>query len=103
MIERVQLSRKKGWKMPPNTVSVSRPGHWGNCYKIGMPAPSWMRKETLETAEDVVRAYKHMCLTMPGKVMEIRTFLRGKNLACWCKPGTPCHADTLLELANTQP
>lgn len=26
--------------------------------------------------------------------------LRGKNLACWCKPGQPCHADVLLELAN---
>jgi hypothetical protein len=26
--------------------------------------------------------------------------LRGKNLACWCKLGEPCHADVLLELAN---
>lgn len=26
--------------------------------------------------------------------------LAGKNLACWCKPGEPCHADVLLELAN---
>ena len=26
--------------------------------------------------------------------------LKGKNLACWCKPGTPCHADVLLRMAN---
>lgn len=26
--------------------------------------------------------------------------LRGKNLACWCKLGSPCHADVLLDLAN---
>jgi hypothetical protein len=26
--------------------------------------------------------------------------LRGKNLACFCKIGEPCHADVLLELAN---
>jgi hypothetical protein len=26
--------------------------------------------------------------------------LRGKNLACWCKPGAPWHADVLLELSN---
>jgi hypothetical protein len=26
--------------------------------------------------------------------------LRGKDLACWCKEGSPCHADILLELAN---
>lgn len=31
---------------------------------------------------------------------EIVSALRGKNLACWCKPGAPCHADVLLELAN---
>jgi hypothetical protein len=28
--------------------------------------------------------------------------LRGKNLACWCRAGTPCHADVLLEVANEQ-
>lgn len=31
---------------------------------------------------------------------EIQQALRGKNLACWCAPGTPCHADVLLEIAN---
>ena len=31
---RVQLSRKKGWRMPENTVSVARPGFWGNPYRV---------------------------------------------------------------------
>jgi len=31
---------------------------------------------------------------------EIRTELAGKDLACWCQLGQPCHADVLLELAN---
>ena len=26
--------------------------------------------------------------------------LRGHDLGCWCKPGDPCHAETLLALAN---
>lgn len=26
--------------------------------------------------------------------------LRGRDLACWCPAGCPCHADVLLELAN---
>lgn len=26
--------------------------------------------------------------------------LTGMDLACWCPPGQPCHADVLLELAN---
>lgn len=31
---RVQLSRKKGWRMPPNTVSVARPGQFGNPARV---------------------------------------------------------------------
>lgn len=31
---------------------------------------------------------------------DIREHLRGKNLACWCGLGEPCHGDPLLELAN---
>ena len=31
---RVQLSRKKGWRMPENTVSVARPGRWGNPWPL---------------------------------------------------------------------
>jgi hypothetical protein len=34
---------------------------------------------------------------------DIARDLRGKNLACWCKPGEPCHADVLLDLANAEP
>lgn len=26
--------------------------------------------------------------------------LVNKNLACWCAPGEPCHADFLIEIAN---
>jgi len=36
----------------------------------------------------------------PFTVEDIRRELGGKNLACWCKLGTPCHADVLLEMAN---
>lgn len=32
---RVQLSRRKGWRKPSNTVVVSRPSRWGNPFTIG--------------------------------------------------------------------
>lgn len=38
-----------------------------------------------------------------GRVLDMKLALpelRGKNLACWCRSGEPCHADVLLELAN---
>ena len=82
---RITLSRKKGWRMPPNTVKVSRPGKWGNPFVVGRDG----------NAQDCVD--QHACLVSDwDEVYE----LRGKNLACWCKQGEPCHADTLLERAN---
>jgi hypothetical protein len=28
--------------------------------------------------------------------------LLGRNLACWCEPSSPCHADILLELVSEE-
>jgi hypothetical protein len=36
----------------------------------------------------------------PDLVESARVGLAGKDLACWCKPDEPCHADVLLEIAN---
>lgn len=32
---------------------------------------------------------------------EVRRDLAGRDLCCWCPLGQPCHADVLLEIANT--
>jgi hypothetical protein len=32
---RIQLSRRKGWRMPPDTISVARPTEYGNRYIVG--------------------------------------------------------------------
>jgi hypothetical protein len=34
-------------------------------------------------------------------VADVAAALRGKNLACWCRTDAPCHADVLLQVANT--
>lgn len=34
------------------------------------------------------------------RLVEALPRLRGKNLACFCGPDRPCHADVLLEIAN---
>ena len=33
-------------------------------------------------------------------VLKIKHELKGKDLVCWCAP-QPCHADVLLEIANS--
>jgi len=97
---RVQLSRKAGAKLPPNTVVVSQPSKWGNPFKV---TPE--RSQTLAvgafrtwlTVEGVTAGIADRKQWMLDNLKE----LRGKNLACWCKPGTACHADVLLRLANS--
>jgi hypothetical protein len=34
-------------------------------------------------------------------VDDVRRELAGRDLACWCAPGSPCHADVLLEIAGS--
>lgn len=108
---RVRLSRAKGWRMPPNTVKVSRPGKWGNRFRIGDTAEVWggpgiltivpVRDAT--TAVDLFEKWLRLNLEQhPGIMRAALDELRGKNLACWCKLGEPCHADVLLRLANGQ-
>lgn len=98
---RVQLSRKKGWRMPPNTVKVCRPGKWGNPWRVGEWSSTLQRNMT---ADDAVKRYSETLRNTEGGWPMLRRSelndLRGKNLACWCPIGSPCHADVLLEIAN---
>ena len=118
---RVQLSRRKGWRMPPNTVSVARPGRWGNPFAVEAVGSAQVAVDLflhtmtvgwdpspldhLTDAEfEVVYAARQRWSKRLGWGIEhvagAKTELRGKNLACWCPLDQPCHADVLLELAN---
>ncbi|WP_440640244.1 DUF4326 domain-containing protein [Bradyrhizobium sp. PUT101] len=101
--QRIQRQRTKGSRMPPNTVSVTRPGKWGNPFVCGPAFESEMVKIPEVTPADAValyRTYLERSLADHASTRAALAELRGKNLACWCKPGAPCHADVLLELAN---
>lgn len=97
---RIQLSRAKGWRLPPNTVVAARPGRWGNPFRVGENIGGRGPVDQI----GAVQMFRDM-LADP-ELRDLCSYpqnlepLRGKNLACWCKPGTPCHADILLEIAN---
>lgn len=103
MPERVQLSRVKGWRMPPNTVKVDRATVFGNPVRVPPDQDAQWAVDHYRKALERHGAIK-VPVTSRGTfvttVEQIRYVLRGKNLACWCKLGTPCHADVLLEIAN---
>lgn len=100
---RIQLSRKKGFRLQEHSMSinglpavkVTRPGRWGNPFKIG-EVSEFGDVPDAETAVMFYRAWIDKGLQRAAMFAE----LRGKNLACFCKNGDPCHADVLMEIAN---
>src|SRR5436309_12708513 len=98
MPKRIQLSRKGGWRLPPNTVVVSRPTKWGNPFRPGSYAGP---VKVVDAAHAVACFRASLLFGGLGVTIEaVRRELRGKNLAWWCAPRSPCHADVLLEEAN---
>jgi hypothetical protein len=113
----IQRRRTKGWKMPLNTISVTRPGKFGNPYKIG-DHNVWDIKDKItrkslkdvllerngenvyRTNQDLVDAFREKVKASEAFQRIIKRELRGKNLACFCPIDKPCHRSVLLEFAN---
>ncbi|MEO1188992.1 MAG: DUF4326 domain-containing protein [Pseudomonadota bacterium] len=99
---RIKLSRKRGWRMPPNTVVVSRPSRWGNPFVIGRHGN---RDECVTRFTQLLNGVIHHGPDLPSETAQ-QDYLRhlrehgwslvGKNLACWCPLDEPCHAETLI-------
>lgn len=126
MPERIQQRRTKGWRKPENTVSVARPGKFGNPFaakiRRGEDGQATMTREYLVrdfrfwlTTELLWRrgpdgwrwcspggsdSYLGVPYAARARILEALPALRGKNLMCFCPLDQPCHADVLLELAN---
>jgi len=83
--------------MPENTVSVCRPGKWGNPHRVGM-CPVCGAEHTREEA--VMEFEEDLKASGAGALEIIRREIGGKNLACFCRLDQACHADVLLRVAN---
>lgn len=95
---RIQLSRKRGWKLPAGAVSVARPHRYGNPFIVGTPSNGG--NITREQAVDQFRQALDDG-RLQFTVAEVKRELRGTTLGCWCALDQPCHADVLLEVANS--
>ena len=100
---RIQRRRTKGWKKPAGAVNCTRPGKWGNNFRIGdyvmkgdgcggfggfsvcytktSKEYADSRYTLIETAEEAVEWYRWYLETYPRKDIEE---LRGKDLMCYC-------------------
>ncbi len=123
MPERIQLSRAKGFNLQAASmalnglpaVNCSRPGPWGNEYVVWHDPDDRQWLVTKDSCHwPVADKAAGIALAVEKHAADLRAWLAkqlyppafmlrelsGKNLACWCKLGQPCHADVLLELAN---
>ena len=104
---RIQLRRTKGWRLPPNSLSVARPGCWGNPWIVGKlctdPDNLCGPPVEITDAAHAVALFRRWIERHLIEYSDMLKPLRGKNLACWCALDQPCHADVLLELANREP
>lgn len=114
---RLLLSRQRGFNLQAESVringlsavKVDRATRWGNPFndtqsyvafpnfRYQIPLLALRTKPSLDRCIDMFVAYARGRLEGGSGWLEP---LRGKNLACWCALGAPCHADHLLRLAN---
>lgn len=108
--------------MPEGAVYVGRPTKWGNPFPVSELITrakavrlyrAWLSGSFTERTIERIIGHGVTVAPQPlpifryllarGCLREDLVELRGKNLACWCPLDHPCHADVLLELANSRP
>ena len=102
--------------MPDDVVYVGRPSVWGNPYCVArIGKTTWQvthhssvlceyvsrtgNEARSDAVERLRRLFEHD--RDPWGKDRVRSELRGRDLACWCPDGAPCHADLLIEIANS--
>lgn len=90
--QRLQLSRREGFRLPPGSASVAHPTPWANPYRRAVRTP--------EGNAAAVGHFIDYLRRNPTLVTRARHELTGLNLACWCRLTLPCHGDVWLLLTG---
>ena len=111
--QRVQMSRQRPWRAEhPDAIRVDRATVFGNPFAIAGGGWRWwvvgFADSTLRTQDRAREAAVSLFRDwLSDDSWQIDNWpkpdlapLRGHDLACWCPPSSPCHADVLLEIAN---
>lgn len=97
---RVQMRRTAGWRLPPSAVYVGRPTIWGNPWRVGGKAHGALGPEEAVAGYERALVRRELVDRAGTPLRDRLRELKGRDLACWCDPGQPCHADVLLRYAN---
>lgn len=99
---RIRLSRAAGWRKPAGAIVVARPGMFGNPFDardLGR-AEAVLRHRLWLTGigpdTHIVNGVAYNRRLVHRRIGE----LAGRTLCCWCPLDGPCHAETLIKLAE---
>ena len=79
--------------VPVGAIAIVRPSIWGNPFKI---TKDMGRVEVIKKFESALVNGE-----LRFSIDDVKSKLRGKNLACWCPVGESCHGDILIKYANS--
>lgn len=84
--------------IPVDAVYVGRPTKWGNPFSH---LEGTLAKFVVDSRSEAIKNYRKWLLSeRPDLVAAAKAELKGKDLVCWCSP-QDCHAEVLLEIANS--
>jgi hypothetical protein len=83
----------------PYDTYIGRGSKWGNPFSH---QKNTMALYEADTREEAIQFYETWLREQPELMTAIKKELKGKVLACFCKP-LACHGDILLKIANEEP
>lgn len=108
MPTRIQRSRKIGFRLPPNTICISRGTKFGNPFTVS----EYGRGSAIANFKECLQ-YPHMVYYFFEELEATVQYLRFKwmsenihlirnadHIACFCGLDEACHGDTLIEFSN---
>lgn len=116
---RVQRRRKKGFRLPPNSVCITRETGWGNpfineqaieAFRLWLRNPQFTCQEVVDYVEQKhgpftagLANHKADADRTAAALLSQLPKLHGKKIACFCAIDRPCHGDELISLIAEQP
>ncbi len=79
-------------------IYIGRPSKWGNPFSH---QPNTLARFKVATRADAVAKYEEWIRNQPQLLAAAKAELRGKTLACWCKP-LACHGDVLAKISEEE-
>ena len=95
MVSRIQRSRERGSRQPPNTKYCGRPSEWANPFRIG---DEYTRDEAIEAFREAFWGNE-----LPVTPVRARSELAAYDyLSCWCRLDQFCHVDEYIRAISCE-